>query len=230
MTNEEIRAKLLDMQDVVYKDFQCKLMPTVSKETVIGVRTPQLRTFAKQLYREGEYADFLADLPHKYYEENNLHGFLIEQIKDYDMCLEQLNRFLPYVDNWATCDCMRPKCLVKHKEQLLGEIERWLSSGQVYTVRYGIGMLMAHFLGKDFDPVYLEKVAAITTEEYYINMMIAWYFATALVKQYQSTIVYLEDGRLPLWVHNKTIQKAVESYRITAEQKSYLRSLKRRTK
>ena len=226
--NEQIRQTLWSMQDEGYKAFQCKLMPTVSPDTVIGVRTPQLRDYAKALHKQGGLDAFFSCLPHGYYEENNLHAFLIEKIKDYDSCIQEVNRFLPYVDNWATCDTMRPKCFAKNPEALLSEVEKWLASGQVYTVRYGIGMLMAHFLDERFQEKYLRMVAEVQSEEYYINMMIAWYFATALAKQYESAVKYIEENRLPVWVHNKTIQKAVESYRITQEQKAYLRSFKRR--
>lgn len=224
----KIRSTLLTMQDVSYKEFQSRLMPTVPRDTVIGVRTPQLRELSRKIKNEKNICEFLECLPHRYYEENNLHAFLIEQISDFDICVAELDRFLPYVDNWATCDMLRPKCFHRRKADLAAHIETWLGSNAVYTVRFGIGMLLTHFLDEDFDDKYLEKVAAISSQEYYINTMIAWYFATALAKQYKSAVVYFEKNRLPVWVHNKTIQKAIESYRITAIQKTYLRSLKRK--
>ncbi len=221
-----ITDELFKMQDVSYKSFNSKLIPTINPNTVIGVRTPALRAFAKKLYREGGGAEFMASLPHNYYEENNLHAFLIEQIKDYNACIAQVNRFLPYVDNWATCDGMRPKCFKTHKQELLREINHWLKSNHTYTVRFAIGMLMVHFLDDDFSPLYLDTVAQIKSNEYYVNMMIAWYFATALAKQYNLALAYIECKKLTPWVHNKTIQKAIESFRITAEQKEYLKTLK----
>ena len=228
--NDRIKAELYAMQDLKYKEFQCALMPTVNPDTVIGVRTPKLRAFAKALSKEETIGEFLECLPHQYYEENNIHGFIIEQINDYDKCIAEIDRFLTYVDNWATCDTMRPKCLKKHTETLIFEIKRWLSSERVYTVRFGIGMLMAHYLDELFKVEYHDLVASIISGEYYVNMMIAWYFATALAKQYELTLPYLAQKRLPIWVHNKTIQKAVESYRITDEQKTSLRGLRIKSK
>ena len=228
MMVERIRQEMFSMQDPGYKAFHCPLMPTVDPDTVIGVRTPALRAMAKRLKKEPEISAFLADLPHRYYEENNLHAFLIEGIADFDGCIAALNRFLPFVDNWATCDMMRPQVLKKEPDRLLREIENWISSTHTYTVRFGIGMLMAHFLDDTFDESYLQMVSMIQSEEYYVNMMIAWYFATALAKQWDAVICHLEESRLPLWVHNKTIQKAVESLRISKERKQYLRSLRRR--
>ena len=222
----QIRAELLEMQDTGYRDFHSKLMPTVEKERVIGIRVPQLRKYARQMAKHPEIREFLAELPHYYYEENNLHAFLLEQIRDYDVCVREVERFLPYVDNWATCDGMSPKIFAGHREELLTHIRRWIASDKVYTIRYGIGMLMTHYLEEDFRPEYPELVAKIRSEEYYVNMMIAWYFATALAKQYDAVLPYLENRRLAPWTHNKTIQKACESYRITAEQKAYLRTLK----
>ena len=225
---EQIIQDLFSMQDQAYKVFHEKLIPTMDPDTVIGVRTPELRKYARSLRSTETARQFLTELPHKYYEENNLHGFLIEQIRDFDTCIAALDGFLPFVDNWATCDMLRPKCFVKNRQALLPHIERWLSSREVYTVRYGIGMLLTHFLDDEFQEDQLARVAQIESREYYINMMIAWYFATALAKQYDAAIVYLEQGRLPLWVHNKTIQKACESYRITPEQKTFLRSLRKK--
>lgn len=225
MNVNDIRNHLFDLQDLKYKDFHCKLIPTVDSDSVIGVRTPMLRKLAKEITSE-EAEKFLKDLPHKYYEENNLHGFLIEKINDYDKCIEALNNFLPYVNNWATCDMMSPKVFKKNKAQLLNEIKSWMAAEDTYTIRFGIGMLMKYFLDEDFKPEFLSQVAEIKSDEYYIKMMIAWYFATALAKQYDAAVAYLEEMRLCVWVHNKTIQKAVESYRITDEQKEYLKALR----
>ena len=226
MLTEEIRAELFRMQDEAYRDFQGKLIPTVDPENVIGVRTPELRKYAKQLARREDIRGFLDALPHKYFDEYQLHAFIISEIKDYDVCMEEVNRFLPFVDNWATCDLPAPKCFAKHREELLPEIRSWIASGETYTIRYGIGLLMSFYLDEAFEPEYLELAAGVRSEEYYVNMMIAWYLATALAKQWEATIPYLEERRLPEWVHRKTIQKAVESYRITPEQKVYLKSLR----
>ena len=221
-----VQTHLFELQDLKYRDFHAKLMPTVNKEKIIGVRTPALRVFAKKYGKTDEAKEYLQILPHQYYEENNLHGLLIEQIKDYDICLEELERFLPYIDNWATCDIPRPKCFAKHKTELLPVIKEWIASGNTYTIRYGIGTLMSFYLDEDFKPEYIELVASVQSEEYYVNMMIAWYLATALAKQWDATIPYLEERKLSPWVHRKTIQKAVESYRITDEQKVYLKTLR----
>ncbi len=222
-----IQEKLFSFQDLKYKAFHSRLMPTVEPEKIIGVRIPVLRNFAKEIEGTAEANDFLKQLPHNYYEENNLHAFLIENICDFDRCILEVERFLPFVDNWATCDSMRPKCFKKNKGKLLLYIEKWLQSDSTYTIRFAIECLMLYFLDESFDVKYLQKVSEIKTDEYYVNMMIAWYFATALAKQWESAIVFLENHRLPLWVHNKTVQKAVESYRITDEQKAYLKALKR---
>ena len=193
---------------------------------MIGVRVPALRRLAKQLAGTAQAEVFLQALPHGYYEENNLHAFLIELIRDYDRALAETEAFLPYINNWATCDCFCPKVFAKHKKELLVPIRRWLDSGEVYTVRYGMEMLMRHFLDDRFERVYLDWGAEKRSEEYYVNMMIAWFFATALAKQYEATLPYLENRVLDTWTHNKTIQKAIESYRITPEQKTCLRELK----
>ncbi len=214
------------MQDTKYRDFQAKLLPTVNPQTMIGVRTPQLRTFAKTLFKQNDFSDFLNILPHKYFDENQLHAFLICEIKDFDFCLEELNKFLPFVDNWATCDQMAPKIFKKHKKPLLEQIKIWILSEKTYTVRFAVGMLMQHFLDEDFDLEYPKMVLKIYSEEYYVKMMIAWYFATALAKQYSAVIPFLENQNLEKWTHNKAIQKALESYRITDEQKKYLRTLR----
>ena len=224
----EIRKQLFAMQDKGYRDFQSKLIPTVEYDTVIGVRTPELRKYAKQLVKTEGISEFLRDLPHSYFDENQLHAFIISEIKDYATCLEETECFLPYVDNWATCDQLLPRAFKKHEKELLEVIRKWIVSEQTYTVRFAIGMLMKYFLDEYFDLEYPKMVAAIRSEEYYINMMIAWYFATALAKQYESVVSFLENQCLDIWTHNKAIQKSVESYRITKEQKEYLRSLKRR--
>lgn len=220
-----IQTRLFALQDPAYRAFHSALMPTIDKNTIIGVRIPALRALAKEL--RGSAGDFLTSLPHEYYEENNLHGFLIADIRDFTACVEAVEAFLPFVDNWATCDSLRPKCFARHKPELLLHIRRWLAAEHPYTLRFGMEMLMVHFLEGDFAPEYPQWVAAVESEEYYVNMMMAWYFATALAKQWDAVIGYLEENRLPLWVHNKTIQKAVESFRITAEQKAYLRTLRR---
>lgn len=222
---ESIVKQLFSMQDINYKNFQCKLMPTVDAENVIGVRTPALRSFAKSLSDEAA-ARFITELPHKYYEENNIHGFIIEKINDYDRCIAELNRFLPYVDNWATCDMMTPKIFKKHLPKLLEQIKVWIVSEDIYAVRFGIKMLMTFYLDEYFKTEYIDWVLGVKSGEYYIKMMIAWYLATALTKQYELTLSYIEKGLFDKWVHNKAIQKAVESYRITEEQKIYLKKLK----
>ena len=226
MKIEEIRKVLYGFQDEKYRELQKKLIPTADKDSVIGVRTPDLRKYAKQLYKENDYQEFLDALPHKYFDENQLHAFIVSEIKDFDKCVAEVQRFLPYVDNWATCDQMSPKVFKKNRQELPAIIKDWIASDRTYTIRFGIGMLMEHFLDEDFDPVYPEMVAAVRSEEYYVNMMTAWYFATALAKQYDAVLPYIEEQRLDAWTHNKTIQKAVESYRIMDEQKEYLRSLK----
>ena len=221
-----ISEKLFALQDQKYRSFQGKLMPTVPPETIIGVRTPLLRKLAKELSGTPQAEEFLHILPHSYYEENSLHAFLIEQIRDYDRALAETERFLPYIDNWATCDCFCPKVFAKRKEALIVPIRRWLDSDRLYTVRYAIGMLMRHYLDEAFRPEFLAWVAGVQSEEYYINMMRAWYFATALAKQPDSAFVWLTKRRLDVWTHNKTIQKAVESYRISAERKQQLRGMR----
>ena len=222
----DIQQELFALQDLSYRDFHAKLMPTVDKARVIGVRTPKLRAFAKEFGKTEEAKEFLKVLPHQYYEENNLHGLLIEQIKDYPTLIRELNRFLPCIDNWATCDLLTVRVVKKHLDTFTEEVERWLASDHTYTIRFGIGMLMRYYLEEHFSLEYPEKVAKIRSEEYYVNMMRAWYFATALAKQYEAIFSFLEEKRLDAWTHNKTIQKAIESYRITQEQKVYLRTLR----
>ncbi len=224
-----IREQLFAMQDLEYRDFHARLIPNVEKEKIIGVRTPALRKYAKSLSLE-EAENFMSCLPHEYYEENNLHAFLIERERNFDDCIKKLECFLPYVDNWATCDMMRPKVLGKYPEELLEYIDKWIAAADTYRVRFGLNMLMTYYLDDNFKEEYLERAAAVQSEEYYVNMMIAWYFATALAKQYEKALPFFTESRLPLWVHNKAIQKAVESRRITAEQKQYLRTLKKNKK
>ena len=221
-----ILGRLLQRQDPTYRDFHKKLLPTVDPERLIGVRTPQLRSLAKELSGTPEAEDFLASLPHTYYDENTLHGLLISNGKDISWVIAQLDRFLPFVDNWATCDLTRPKIFQKHLPELLPKVKEWLASDHEYTVRFGIGMLLSFYLDRAFQPEYLTWVASLHRQEYYVNMMIAWYFATALAKQWDTVIPYLEERKLDRWVHQKTIQKAVESYRITDEQKVYLKTLR----
>ena len=228
MITDEITTKLFSLQDTAYRDFQVKLIPGMDAQKEIGVRTPELRKLSKELAKREDIREFLNDLPHQYFDENQLHAFILSGEKDFEKCMEDLERFLPYVDNWATCDQTSPKVFRKHRKELLDAIRRWIESDHPYTVRFAIKMLMEHFLDEDFDPAYPEMVAEVRSEEYYIRMMIAWYFATALAKQYEAVLPYLEQKKLDVWTHNKTIQKAVESYRITEEQKIYLKSLKRK--
>ncbi len=222
----EIRDELFSFQDVKYRDFQAGLIPGKNADVMIGVRTPVLRKYAKDLIKKRDVTEFLRDLPHRYFDEDQLHAFIISEMKDYGKCMEETEKFLPYVDNWATCDQMSPKIFKKHKTELLEAIKEWIKSDKTYTIRFSIGMLMQHFLDEDFDIAYPEMVAAVRSEEYYVNMMIAWYFATALAKQYETILPFIEGKKLDTWTHNKAIQKSVESYRITPEQKDYLRSLK----
>lgn len=226
MILNDIRTELFKMQDMDYRDFNSKLVPTVDKESMIGIRTPELRKYAKQLGKSSEIKEFLQALPHKYFDENQLHAFIISEIKDFKNCIAEINRFLQYIDNWETCDQLSPKIFKKHHSELFAYIKDWLKSDKVYTLRFGIGMLMEHFLDEDFDIIYPETVSKIRSDEYYVNMMIAWYFATALAKQYESIIPFIENRSLDIWTHNKAIQKALESYRISTEQKTYLRELK----
>lgn len=226
MILHEIEARLMAAQDPEFRVFQSKLMPTVDPACVIGVRTPLLRDMAKEYAKDARIGEFLSDLPHRYFEENNLHAFLIARCRDYDETVRLTNAFLPYINNWATCDQMRPAVFARHLDALRGEIVRWTASDHVYTIRFGIEMLMNFYLGDAFDADDLAHVAAIRHDDYYVKMMVAWYFATALAKQWDKAVPYLAEHRLEKWTHNKTISKAIESYRITEEQKTYLRSLK----
>ncbi len=220
--------RLYELADEKNAAFSAKLTPNIDASSFIGVRVPKARALAKEIYKENSYAEFFKQLPHKYYDENMLHGLIISQIKDYDTCIAELEKFLPYVDNWAVCDIMSPTIFKKNKEKLIVKIKEWIASDHDYTCRFGMGMLMTHFLDEDFKPEYLELPAAVRSEEYYVNMMIAWFFATALAKQWDATLPYLKENRLDVWSHNKTIQKARESYRITSEQKAILKEMKRK--
>lgn len=223
----DIQNRLFALRDESYQMFQSKLIPTIDPQTILGVRTPELRKLAKQLETEPETQVFLHTLPHTYYEENNLHGFLLERIKNYTEFVAELNAFLPYMDNWATCDGLRPQCVKTHLPEFLQEIRSWIQSDQTYTIRFGINMLMSFYLDDVFQSEYLSWVADVQSNEYYVQMMQAWYFATALAKQWDSAVPYLQQEMLCTWVHNKTIQKAIESRRISAQHKQYLRTLKR---
>jgi len=224
--DEQIITDLFSMQDLKYQAFHSKLMPTIDSEKVIGVRMPLLRNYAQKLSQNPDVEEYLTILPHTYYEENNLHGLLIEKMKTYGEIIDALDKFLPYVDNWATCDMIAPKIFKTHLPKLEVKIKEWISSEHTYTIRFGLNMLLKYYLDDAFKPEYLDMAASVDSEEYYVKMMVAWYFATALAKQYEATIPYIEQYRLKLWVHNKTIQKAIESYRITPIQKEYLRGLK----
>ena len=221
-----IVEKLQELADSGYRDFQAKLMPTVAKDTIIGVRTPAMRALSKELKGTELAASFLQELPHQYFDENQLHAFLINELKDYKQCLEELELFLPYVDNWATCDQLSPKVLKKQPDATLAAIKKWLGTDHDYTGRFGMEMLMSFYLDDLFKPEFLAWVAADKNEAYYVKMMVAWFFATALAKQYEATVPYFEQRLLPEWSHKKAIQKACESYRVTKEHKEYLRTLK----
>ena len=224
---QTVRERLFALQDLGYRDFHAKLMPTVEKDRIIGVRTPALREFAIEFSKTEGAAEFLEILPHRYYEEDNLHGFLIERIGAYEPTVAALDRFLPYVDNWATCDLMSPKIFGKHRPQILEKLRAdWLYCPHTYTCRYAIGILMRHFLRDAFTPEIPELVASVRSEEYYVRMMIAWFFASALCDRYDETIPYLTGRRLDPWTHNKSIQKAIESFQVSDETKAYLRTLR----
>lgn len=223
----DIRSELFEMRDEGYASFQSKLTPTVPLESVIGVRVPELRKLAKKLIKDGAHVDFMESLPHEYYDENMLHALLISEIKDYDFCLLEIDKFLPYVDNWAVCDVMSPKVFKKHRASLIEKIKCWIDQDSEYICRFGIEMLMSHFLDDDFKPEYTELVAGVRSNDYYVKMMVAWFFATALAKQWDFAVAYIENRALSEWEHNKTIQKACESFRITSDQKAYLRTLKK---
>lgn len=228
MITGDILSELKKLQDKGYRKMQITTIPSVKAESIIGVRTPALRALAKELSKRDDISTFLEDLPHKFFEENQLHAFILSGMKDVEECIKLVDEFLPYVDNWATCDQMSPKIFKKHKDLLLKYVNEWIKSDKTYVKRFAVGMLMEHFLDEDFKTSYLTKVSRIRSDEYYINMMTAWYFATALAKQYDAALPYIEKQKLDKWTHNKTIQKAVESYRITPEQKEYLKTLRRK--
>ena len=223
MSKKTISDELFSLKDEGYKKFQCALMPTVNPEKVIGVRTPDLRKLSERLWKEGRAEELMKTLPHTYYEEDNLHAAFIEKITDFDRCIEELDRFLPFVDNWATCDMMNPKALKNDRERLLSKAYEWMEKEDAYTVRYGIGVLMRHFLGDNFSLEYAERVASVKNDEYYVRMMVAWYFAEALSRQYDLILPFIKERRLSLWVHRKAIQKAVESRKISTSQKEELK-------
>jgi len=230
MKTNKIQEQLFSLQDAQYAAFTARIIPTVDRDSIIGIRTPALRAFAKELVSKEDKAaapeEFLNGLPHKYFEENQLHAFVISLEKDFDKCVSHVEKFLPYIDNWATCDQLSPKSFKKEKEKLLPYIKKWIKSEKTYTVRFAIGMLMQHFLDENFCDQYASMVAKVKSDEYYVNMMRAWYFATALAKQYNIVLPYIQQKKLDAWTHNKAIQKSIESYRITEEEKNYLRTLK----
>lgn len=238
-----IQKTLFGLQDKKYRDFQKVLIPTVKQNSIIGVRTPDLKKYAKELYKNENIDKFLNDLPHKYFDENQLHAFIISEEKDFDICIKQIEKFLPYIDNWATCDQLSPKCFKKNKSELIKFISKWIKSKKAYTVRFAIEMLMSHYLDEGFDEKYLEMVSKVNykskfkkvdikldPDKYYVEMMIAWYFATALAKQYKSAYTYIKNKKLFMWTHNKAIQKALESYRVSEEHKIALKKYKLNTK
>lgn len=229
---EEITKKLFSLQDEKYRDFQIKLVPGITKEQMIGIRTPDLRALAKEISANPDTASaFLQELPHKYFEENLIHFFIVALIKDFDECISQVEKFLPYVDCWPVCDQASPKVFKKNHEKLLSLVKNWISSDHIYTSRYGMRILMNEFLGEDFKTEYADLVVSRMsrkgeTEDYYLKMMAAWYFATALAKNWEQVLPFIEERRLDPWTHNKAIQKALESFRVTDEHKEYLRKLK----
>lgn len=222
----DIYKELEALKEDEYARFQAKLIPTIDSSIIMGIRVPKLRKLAKSFIKDQACTDFLDGLPHRYYDENMLHGILISEIRDYDTCIDRLESFLPYVDNWAVCDIISPKVFKKHKVELLGKIRLWIKSDHTYVCRFGLGMLMSHFLDEDFKTDYLDMVASVRSEEYYVNMMIAWFFATALAKQWDASLPYIESRSLDDWTYKKAIQKARESLRITKDKKEYLKGLK----
>ena len=224
MTNAEITDRLFLMQDKTYAEFQGGLMPGVSKDTFIGVRTPELKGFAKELAAD-DATQFLNTLPHKYFDENQLHAFILCLEKSFERCISEVERFLPYVDNWATCDQLIPACFKKNSDKLLPYAKKWIASGHRFTVRYGIGVFMRYFLDELFEEDYMRLISEIKSDEYYVNMMIAWYFATALAKQYDTAVKYIENHSLDDFTHKKAVRKAIESFRVTDEHKAYLKTL-----
>ena len=221
-----VYERLLEFKDDKYRDFQSALVPNISKDTILGVRTPDMRNIAKAVFGTDEGKKFLKKLPHKYYEENLVHFFMIAMIKDFDECVKETERFLPYIDCWPVCDQSSPKVFKKNHEKLLPLVKKWIDSDHVYTSRFGMRMLMNEYLGDDFKCEYLTWVSSKKGEDYYLKMMVAWYFATALAKQYDATIHVFEKHELDEWCHKKAIQKAIESFRVSDEHKEYLKSLK----
>ena len=222
-----ILKELYKYQDLKYADFSANLTPNLSRSDYIGVRVPNVRKIAKLFYKNNDYLDFIQTLPHDYFEENMEHGLIISEFDDYEKTIDALNIFLPYVNNWAVCDCIKPKTFKKNKNRLIVDIKRWLKSKDTYVLRFAVSMLMTYFLDDDFNEEYLNIVSKVKSDEYYVNMMIAWYYATALAKQYDATIPYIVENKLDKWINNKTIQKAIESYRINDESKIYLKQFKR---
>ena len=224
----DITQKLIQMQDLKYRDFTSPLIPNVAKENMIGIRLPNIKKLAKELYKSGEYIEFVNNLPHTYFEEYHLHSYILSEIKDFDSFIEEIEKLLPYIDNWSVCDSLRPKCFVKNKEKALIYIKKWLESNHTYTKRFAIEMLMIHYLADDFKTEYLELVSKIQGDDYYLKMMVAWYFATALAKQYDATLPFIENHTIEdNWTHNKAIQKALESYRVSEDKKALLKTYKR---
>lgn len=221
-----IRQRLISMSDEKYRSFQARIINTVDEQKILGIKTPDLRKLAKELLKDGGAQRFMKDLPHEYFDEQQLHSLIISEMKDYEQALGEVGRFLPYIDNWATCDQLRPKAFKNNRDRLIDEIRRWLGSEHVYTVRFGLEMLLVHFLGERFDPEYLRLAADIRNDEYYLKMMVAWFFAEALARQYDAALPYIEERRLDAWVHNKTIQKAIESRQIPEDIKAHLHCLK----
>ena len=221
-----VYERLSKFRNEKYRDFQSKLVPNISKDLILGVKTPEMRKIAKDIKGTQEAEDFLKELPHKYYEENLVHFFLIAMIKDFDECVEAVETFLPYVDCWPVCDQASPNVFKKNHAKILPLIKKWIDSDHVYTSRFGMRMLMNEFLGDDFKPEYLEWVASVKGEDYYVKMMVAWYFATALAKQYDESVIYIEKRRLDPWTHKKAIQKAIESFRVSDEHKEFLKTLR----
>ena len=228
MRSDAVFQRLSELSDPTYRDFQAGLIPNISPETILGVRVPALRRLARELRGSAEAQEFMAALPHEYYDENCLHGLLINDIKDFGATVSALDAFLPYVDNWAVCDLISPRSFKSRPPELAAHVRRWLESSHSYTVRFGIGVLMSFYLDEGFEPAQLEAVAERCCEEYYVNMMVAWYFATALAKQPEAALPYIENRRLSRWTHNKAIQKPIESPRTPEETKAYLKPLRRK--
>ena len=223
----DVKERLFMLRDKEYARFQSRLTPNVPPDKFIGVRVPDVRALAKAFVKEPGHTVFMNSLPHEYYDENMLHALLISEIKEYPLCIGELEKFLPFVDNWAVCDVMSPKIFRKNRAELINKVKMWIDSSCPYTRRFGLEMLMSHYLDEDFDPEYLELAASVVSDDYYVKMMAAWYFATALTKQWEAAFPYMERNRLEKWIHNKTIQKACESYRISDAEKALLKSLKR---